>query len=247
MNRELITIDCREHDINTKMKRSFNVVRYLFFYQTDNTDKKLIESLITEGKKLACFVNPGAANNGTSKRTFTRIICNCIAGVLSEYLWKDYLNREKTIVRATECKDIAAQIDLEIISNKKKIEVRSSFPRNGIPFAICNSRFEFDVIGPYSNKYKPGEVQKDYYVRTLFHLHDPLELITKIKQDGFEAYLAGGATWKMMINNNFAKQKNLKPHGDISLIREENAANYRVVPFSNALDTTEICNLIRIE
>ena len=66
--------------------------------------------------------------------------------------------------------DASRQIDLKVISNNKKIEVRSSFPRNGIEFAICHPSYEFDVIGPYSNNYKPGEIQKDYYVRTLFHL-----------------------------------------------------------------------------
>ena len=93
-----------------------------------------------------------------------RILADCIAGVVSEYFWKLYLNSRR-VVSETEFDDASRQIDLKVISNNKKNRSKISFPRNGIEFAICHPFYEFDVIGPYSNNYKPGEIQKDYYVR----------------------------------------------------------------------------------
>ena len=63
------------------------------------------------------------------------------------------------------------------------------------------------MIGPYSNNYKPGEIQKDYYVRTLFHLYNPTDIISMISADSFKVYLTGGATWDMMIDNDYSKNK----------------------------------------
>ena len=90
MNQETVTINCREYDANTNMARPFNVVKYSFNYQSDNSDKKLLDNLIAEGTKLANLVNPGAANNANLRRSYNRILSNCIAGAISEYLWKDY-------------------------------------------------------------------------------------------------------------------------------------------------------------
>ena len=123
----------------------------------------------------------------------------------------------------------------------KKIEVRSSFPRNGIEFAICHPSYEFDVIGPYSNNYKPGEIQKDYYVRTLFHLYNPTDIISMISADSFKVYLTGGATWDMMIDTDYSKNKTLLPDFGLGVIQK---ASYRVVPFSKSKDTREIKRVI---
>ena len=140
--------------------------------------------------------------------------------------------------------DASTQIDLAVISNNKKIEVRSSFPRNGISFAVCSRGYEFDIIGPYSNGYKPGEIQKDYYIRVLFHLQNPTDLLGKAKTNGFEVYLTGGATWQMMSNSQIAIEKSFIPDDEISIDRIAARTTYRVVPFSRALDTVEIYNLI---
>ena len=109
------------------------------------------------------------------------------------------------------------QIDLAVISNSKRIEVRSSFPHNGISFAVCNSGYQFDIIGPYSNGYKPGEIQKDYYIRILFHLQNPIDLLDKVQKNGFEVYLTGGATWQMMSNPLIAIEKNFIPDDERSI------------------------------
>jgi hypothetical protein len=254
MKREIVVFNCKIYDSRTKRATPFYTVRYTFNYQTNPTDKAFLDNMVSEGTKLANKVNPGAASNASQKRDYDKILNNCIAGVLSEYLWKNYLNSTEQLVNETPFVSANNQIDLQILKNAKKIEVRSSFPRNGIDFALCSGSHEFDVIGMYSNGYKPAEVQKDYYVRALFHLgierywekdaHTRIpimeKLIDKLKKDGFEAFLTGGATWDMMIDTAVAKNKNFIPEDEIQIGRLATATEYRVVPFSNALDSIEI-------
>lgn len=220
-------------------------VKYLMItvlqFGCSSEDKDLMDLLRTKAEELARQVNPGAANNSMHERSPERILADCIAGVVSEYFWKLYLNSEENVVSETEFDDASRQIDLKVISNNKKIEVRSSFPRNGIEFAICHPSYEFDVIGPYSNNYKPGEIQKDYYVRTLFHLYNPTDIISMISADSFKVYLTGGATWDMMIDTDYSKNKTLLPDFGLGVIQK---ASYRVVPFSKSKDTREIKRVI---
>jgi hypothetical protein len=255
------SINCEQYDSRTKRTKLFRVAKYSFNYLSDSEDRKIIDSIIHKAKKLANDVNPGAANNSSLKRDYSKILNNCIAGVLSEFLWEKFLNSDKLLVEETEYERASNQIDLKVLSNSKKIEVRSSFPRNGIDFALCSSSHEFDVIGMYSNGYKPDEIQKDYYVRALFHLkierywekdavtRIPIleKLIDKIQKNGFEAFLTGGATWEMMIDDSVGKNKSFIPEDEITISRLKTKTEYRVVPFSKALDTIQILELINIE
>lgn len=254
-------LTCARADAKTKRTTPFRAIKYTFNYSTDESDKLLLSNFIKKGEALAAKVNPGAANDGRQKRDATKIRQNCIAGLLAEYLWKDFLNRKKITVEETEMEAASTQIDLRVIANGKKIEVRSSFPRNGIDFAICHSTKEFDVLGFYSNDYKPGEIKKDYYLRTLFHLaverywekdaqtRIPIveKLEEKMKKDGFEVFLTGGADWKMMIDDTFSQEKHLIPEDEMSPSRLQSKSSYRVVPFSKALDTYDIFERINAE
>lgn len=259
MKMSLWEINCRQHDSRTQREKPFRVVRCEFNYKTNATDTHLLNSILEKGKELAALVNPRAANYAITPRSYDKILNSCVAGLLSEWLWKKLLNRRGEIVAETEFHHSKTQIDLQVLSSRQKIEVRSSFPRNGISFAICSHSHEFDVIGPYANHYKPEEIQKDYYVRTLFHLAKVGEqkdikgrtwpiverLIDKLQQDGFEAYLTGGATWQMMNDDSISKNKDFIPEDEISLQRLGVASQYRVVPFHKALDTIEVCDIIR--
>ena len=239
MRIENLVINCTARYPRTCRRTPFEVVVYELNYSSE--DKDLMDLLRTKAEELVRQVNPGAANNSMHERSPERILADCIAGVVSEYFWKLYLNSEENVVSETEFDDASRQIDLKVISNNKKIEVRSSFPRNGIEFAICHPSYEFDVIGPYSNNYKPGEIQKDYYVRTLFHLYNPTDIISMISADSFKVYLTGGATWDMMIDNDYSKNKTLLPDFGLGVIQK---ASYRVVPFSKSKDTREIKRVI---
>lgn len=255
------TVDCQSYSKTTKRVEPFNIIVCKFNYKSNANDKILLDSLIKKGLILADKVNPGAANNSFKKREFEKIKNNCVAGVIAEYCWQEYLNDNGLVLRVAETpfSDASNQIDLRIFKGNKSIEVRSSFPRNGIPFALCHPEKEFDVIGPYANDYKPGEIKKDFYVRTLFHLQRigefkgsnnimyPLieKIIDKVYQDGFEVFLTGGADWAMMANDKIAMNKDFIPEDELSVDRIRTASKYRVVPFSNALDTIEIYEIIK--
>ncbi|MFN4146983.1 MAG: hypothetical protein ACK4GN_14255, partial [Runella sp.] len=257
MERSLVTLHCSQHDPGTRRAKPFRVVRYRFYYQSSPQDRQILDEISKRGLQLAQSVNPHAANYATAQRQLDKIQNNCVAGLLAEYLWKDYLNHQQEIVAEVAFVGAKSQIDLEVIANGQKIEVRSSFPRNGIPFAICHAAYEFDIIGPYANDYKPDEIAKDFYVRTLFHLAKiserttssgrilPLieKLMDKMTHDGFEVYLTGGATCAMMQDERLSNSKNLIAEDEINAIRLQTASAYRVVPFHNALDSVEMYEL----
>lgn len=242
----LETINCKANPIYTTSNRTemFSYIKCVFNYNSNTSDKEILNLLISQGEKLAYKVYGGAANNSSFTRSNERIKNNCIAGLIAEYCWKKVLNKELEIVQETNFSSASNQIDLEIIKSKKKIEVRSSFPRNGIEFAVCHPIYEFDIIGPYANGYKPSEIQKDYYIRTLFPFTSDL-ILTKIKSEEFIVYLTGGATWEMMCDDNFSKIKNFIPDDEINIERLSSKSNYKVVPFSKSLDTIQICELIK--
>lgn len=236
-------IICSQHFSNSCRTTPFRIAVYQFDYSTTE-DKVLIDNLLQEAKNLASKVYSGAANDSVSSRSRERIYANCIAGVISEYCWKHYLNYEKEVVRPTPFESASNQIDLEVISNQKKIEVRSSFPRNGVEFAICHPTKEFDILGPYSNAYKPGEVLKDYFIRTLFPMSKPTDIIELVKSRNFMLYLTGGATKEMMFDPSLSKEKTFIPEDNFTI---QTASLYKVVPFHNALDCGQIYHLIKGE
>ncbi len=237
------SIDCPKLYKNSCRLNPFTVIGYEFNYSVKE-DQILIDKLLEDADKLSNNVYSGAANDSDRLRSHNRVYANCIAGVISEYCWKHFLNYKSEIVQSTPFESAKNQIDLEIISNKKKIEVRSSFPRNGLGFAICHPYNEFDIIGPYSNAYKPGEILKDYFVRTLFPMKSPINIIDGVKSNSFTLYLTGGATKKMMFNDNISKEKSFIPEDNFFTQSE---TNYRVVPFHDALDSAMIYQLITHE
>src|SRR5690606_35110536 len=131
---------------------------------------------------------------------------------------KNFLNTVSltSVVKETDYTAPNNQIDLKTLHSDKTIEVRSSFPRNGVAFAICSQNHEFDILGPYQNSYKPEEIQKDFYLRTLYHVPNPASFLEYYKKDGFTVYLTGGATWEMMADDTIAIEKNLIPDDEVS-------------------------------
>ena len=93
------------------------------------------------------------------------------------------------IASATPFTGASGQIDI-LLSKNQRIEVRSSFPRHGVKFAICNDRYNFRIIGAYSNLYKLGEVKKDLYTSVLFDTQKSDILSDKVVNFS----LIGGAT-----------------------------------------------------
>ena len=232
-------IDCVESDPKSNRKTPFEVAKYVFNYESNSEDKILINNIINNGKQLAQKVNPGAANNGTNFRNTETILNNSISGLLAEYLWINFIKHHNIKCHTTDFQEAKNQIDIELTESKKTIEVRSSFPRNGLKFALCHNKYQFDIIGPYVNDYKPGEIKKDFYVRTLFPFRS-IELKQKIRSDNLKVYLTGGATWEMMTDKDISIQKNFIPEDELNLERLNESSVYKVIPFSRALDTFEI-------
>ena len=76
---------------------------------------------------------------------------------------------------------------------------------------------------------------------TNYCLYNPTDIISMISADSFKVYLTGGATWDMMIDNDYSKNKTLLPDFGLGVIQK---ASYRVVPFSKSKDTREIKRVI---
>nr|WP_299073072.1 hypothetical protein [uncultured Allomuricauda sp.] len=246
MNVDILKIDCKKDIPLTKRKTDFYCCKFSFNPETNKYDKFILNELKKKGKELADLVNHGAANDSAKNRNYTRVLTNSVAGMIAEYLWKTYLNLSNIdhLVTETELDDLANQIDLKTIKNEVTIEVRSSFPRNGLVFAICNPEYQFDIIGPYSNNYKSGEQTKDIYCRTLFPF-DFNEFNQRIDKNNFEVFLTGGATKEMFLNDKITKEKSFIPDDEVSIERLSSKSDYLVIPFEYALDSIEIFKKIK--
>ncbi len=246
MKIEAKKIKCQQLEAYKKSRRHqpFWIVIYEFGYESSLFDKALLSKIILKGECLSQKVNPAAANNSTTNRKQERLLNNAVAGVLAEYCWMNFINMIAmgNVVQPVQLKNTATQIDLEVVANQKTIEVRSSFPRNGLEFAICHPKYQFDILGPYSNFIKPGEIEKDFYVRTLYHISKEQHFLSLLKKESFRVYLTGGATWQMMASDTYATNKDLVPEDGLDTV--EIASTYRVIPFEKALDTFEICKRI---
>lgn len=242
-----MTFYCYEFELKDNYNingRNFNVACY-YIDLNNNQHLRLFQQIVREGEVLANKVIPTAANN-LETRDRERIRHNCIAGMFAEYCWKDYLNKKygNNFVANTQFQGASNQIDLITERRNLKIEVRSSFVRNGIKFALFHPKYHFDVLGPYSkhvNEKEYPEPQKDFYVRTLFSM-TPTDYFDLLLDRKFKIYLTGGATWDMMKDNSKSYDKELIPEDEIKVTKEKN--RYRVVPLPKALDTKKIAEMI---
>jgi len=243
---EIEKLKCTEFFPTTKRNKDFYCCKVVLSPKSNNYDRFILQQLIKKGTFLANRVNPGAANDAGLKRDYNRILINSIAGLTAEYLWKAFLNLTNidSLVIETEMEDVAQQIDLKTIENGLTIEVRSSFPRNGLSFAICHPEYQFDIIGPYSNGYKPNEVQKNFYARTLYPF-DFNQFNDKVENDNFIVYLTGGATWKMFENEHITVKKTFIPEDEITIDRLNTKSEYLVIPFCDALDSIDLFKKIK--
>lgn len=218
-------INCQEPPSRFNTSRTHTVIR-----ATLNKTRPVIERFRNDGWRLAEKVNPRKANDAKNKRDKERLILDAVGGLMAERAWLFYINRlyGEGTASSTEFVNASGQIDIKL-SNGKFIEIRSSFPRNGVKFAICNEAHNFKNICKYDNLYKPGEVDKDFFGAVLFetrkeHLLDPKEETV--------LYLVGGSTKDMMQNEDMAFNTSLVAEDDLT----ETQTNYRVVYLKDALD-----------
>lgn len=192
-------------------------------------------------------LNAGQANSSEKRDPLTVKIDN-LSGVIAEYacdtILRRYVGNNK--VEKPSSESSKNQIDIVLAEGRKTIEVRSSCVKNGIDFALfATPNAEgggqyFDVIGPYSNGYKPGETEKDFYMRVLYccEKKDFLKLLDK---PTLRLYITGGATKEMMNDSDIYQIKHLIPAGG----EVEIESDYRVIPLGKSLDIDDFMAAIK--
>ncbi len=193
-------------------------------------------------------LNRGQANTSKQRSASTVEIDN-LSGLIAEHACDTILRwqfGDENIIKPRSDNSFN-QIDIELITGKT-IEVRSSCVRNGIEFALfakdtADSRQQyFDVIGPYSNSYKPGEQLKDYYMRVLYAC-DKKNFMELFERPVLQLFITGGATKAMMQDTDVYQNKHLVPAG--GQVRVE--SDYRVVPLGKSLDAPEFLHVLARE
>lgn len=237
------------HETICQQKREF-VSTVFEFYKSEATDKKILEDLIEKGKKLAEVVNPTLARDARKRRKYDTIERNCIAGVMAEYCWRNWLNSEaqrtgmKVIAESAIFQSPDKHVDISIKypdGTVSTVEVRSSFPYTGLENAICNV---FDIIGWYVNPVKTKEIRKEYYVRVLYPFHQG-RLNEKLAIEPFPVFLTGGASRQLLEQSPHSRNKEFVPYDDIDSMLSSQKGTYRVIePIINANDTPQITERI---
>lgn len=160
--------------------------------------------------------------------------------MIAEFACYEVLKYELKNNKAVEkpsSKSSINQIDIRLADSKKTIEVRSSCAKNGIDFALFakpkgeTEEQYFDVIGPYTNDYKPAEVLKDYYMRVIYCFAKK-DFHKKINEKKLQLYITGGTTREIMNNPDIRQLKHLKPEGGEVKVESD----YYVVPLGKSLD-----------
>lgn len=225
MQLDLIAINCQDPIETFNVKRVYQIVDCSIDRGSSEYDK-----LMTMATGLAKEVNPGAANDAATERGRDRLILDAFGGVLAEEGWIQYINSAfGAIAERASFTSLTSQIDIKL-SNGELIEVRSSFPRNGVKFAICSLRYNFRNLGPYSNSIKPAEIQKHLYLGVLFETQKDALLTEKT----IHFSLVGGSTWQMMVDQ--GRNVDLVPEDGFV----KRKSRYRVIEFRNALDAQQV-------
>ena len=194
--------------------------------------KKGAQKYLKEVQKLADMVNPHKANQSNVIRTSKRLLEDAFAGILAERGWLLYIQKTfgKETVKIPDFVSSNGQIDFQL-SNGKTIEVRSSFAKNGVEFALCNKKYNFKNICKYDNLYKPSEVDKDFFAVVIFET--PKEKLLTSNEIVF--HLIGGSTKRMMQNDKIAFNENLRSINDNRMVK----TNYRVILLKDCLDISK--------
>lgn len=134
-------------------------------------DKRYIDNWIEEAEKQVMNNNDPAGNERErQKQIITRYM-----GTASEKIVKAVLKNSIKEVNFERPKFDGHGSHVDIVASsgdkKCKIEVRSSFPRKSLEWALFD-KGGFDIIGNYTTVSKSIEIWKDIYIRVLFKMTD---------------------------------------------------------------------------
>lgn len=206
-----------------------------------------MRAIMAKAEEIEDKLNAGQANS-SEKRDEKTIKIDNLSGLIAEYACDAILRicLGESNVEKPSSETSKNQIDIILAAGRKTIEVRSSCVKNGIDFALfAKPKYEkeeqyFDVIGPYSNGYKPGEVEKDFYMRVLYCC-EKKDFLKLLEQPTLKLYLTGGATKDMMHDDSIYQIKHLIPAGG----EVEIESDYRVVPLGRSLDIDDFIGVIK--
>jgi len=212
-------------------------------------DRHFLDSLHQEARALAERVSAEQANTAQI-RSPDILYLDCLSGCLAEQASVIWLNTalKEGVASRPPADSARNQIDLLLGASSKTIEVRSSFVRNGLEFALFqkerdSGRQYIDILGPYQNpSYKASERYKDYYLRVLFP-GVKQKCASLLATEGYTFYITGGATKEMMQSDDFSYIKDLSPREGEVLA----AGNYRVIPLGQSLDSDQFLAAVKTE
>lgn len=209
---------------------------------------KWMRDVIAYAEGILPNLNMGQANT-SEQRTPDIVEIDNLSGIIAEMACRTILEWQYGDKRIRKPSVLTSlnQIDIRL-DTERTIEVRSSCVRNGIQFAVFTRDKEnpkqqyFDVIGPYSNGYKPGEQLKDYYMRALYHC-DKKDFMSLLSQPVLELFITGGATKEMMCDSTVYQNKHLLPSGG----QVWTESDYRVIPLGKSLDVKQFFEILERE
>lgn len=233
---------------NKRQKYDIDRVSFLCMELNIPTDGEWMKHVLDDAGKIFPNLNVGQANT-SEKRAADIVEIDNLSGVIAESACYDILRWQfgNENISKPLADNAVNQIDIKLKTGKT-IEVRSSCVQNGIDFAVFkrdksnHSRQYFDVIGPYTNGYKPGEYLKDYYMRVLYWC-DKKQFMTLLDRPVLTLFLTGGATKAMMLDPNIYQNKHLVPAGG----QVQKESDYRVIPLGKSLDAKEFFELMSRE
>lgn len=239
----------KDYTYYTNITRNYDILKFTF---SDFTSKEKLE-IINEANHLYNNTNSKGANTGLIRNNMTKWN-DCIAGILAEFAVANFLSQLSEVIQVTRPKVISSknQVDL-ILKNKNNvydIEVRSSFVKNGIEFAlygidrnntnaIYKNKNYFDILGPYKQQvYKEDfESTKDLYFRVLFN-GKKYDVENRFIKNNESFYIIGAIKGKDLIELNYLKT--LKTSDAINII----PGNYYVAPIKMITDAKSINQLL---
>lgn len=210
--------------------------------------------------------NDTGANTGMNRKSEKKYI-DALSGVIAEFatskFFNDFLNDNWSAYRPIVTTTLN-QVDISL--NYKeipyKVEVRSSFVRNGIEFALYalnyQGRTHFDVLGTYKQEVHKSNFEsvKDLFMRVLFDIKsessdnfkddksfytDRKYFISKYIDRDEPFYIVGGMSGDAIIKQKYTKSLSSK---DLSQYTSNiQKGEYNVSEISNISDIQVFLNL----
>lgn len=255
-----------KYDYKTKhTKANRDKYTILEFRWSDFTEDEKKE-IYREADILYKNANNTGANTGLARESENKYI-DALSGIIAEFattkFFNEFLNSNwnahRPIVTTT-----LNQVDISLKYKEipYKVEVRSSFVRNGITFALYALNYykktHFDVLGTYRQKVHKSnfESTKDLFMRVLFDIkgessdnfkedkkfyNDRKYFINKYINRNEPFYIIGGMSGDAIIKEDYTKKLSSKDLSQYTSNVQE--GEYNVSQISNISDIEKFLNL----